>query len=78
MVACVRPLPPATEVVTDMKGRPEKLYSVWANDEHDTLIALDLPAKECAERMGISLTAFYTYISRPKKMWTIEVRKAKE
>lgn len=54
-----------------MSGRPTSLYSVWANDAHDTLIALDRPAKECAALMGVKLNVFYQYASRPGTAWTI-------
>ena len=51
----------------------KKLYSVWANDDKDTLIALDETAERCAALMGIKLHNFYTYVSRPNKSWTIRL-----
>jgi len=50
-----------------------KLYSVWKNDEADTLIAIDETAERCAALMGIKLHNFYTYVSRPSKLWTIRL-----
>lgn len=60
-----------------MKGF-RKLYSVWANDGKDTLIALDEPAEKCAALMGIKLHVFYSYVSRPKDAWTIIVTRKEE
>ena len=54
-----------------MYGRPNKYYSVWANDKFDTLIALDEKAEVCAELMGIKKNVFYQYLCRPNKAWTI-------
>ena len=47
------------------------LYSVWKNGT-DEIIAIDETADKCAELMGITRQAFYTYIKRPCKTWHIE------
>ena len=54
-----------------MNGRPNKYYSVWANDKFDTLIAIDEKAEVCAALMGIKKNVFYQYVSRPSPAWTI-------
>lgn len=62
-----------------MSGKPYSLYSVWANDKHDTLICIDRPAAECAALMGVKLNVFYQYASRPGTAWTIiKTRKDKK
>ena len=49
-----------------------KLYSVWLNDEFDTLVAIDLPADQCARLMGVPVTTFRQYLSRGDcKKWVI-------
>ena len=54
-----------------MPRKRRKLYSVWANDKYDTLIAIDLPAERCAWIMNVSVSTFRTYIFREKRKWTI-------
>lgn len=53
-----------------IKGRNQKTYCVW-NNKTDELLALDEPATKCAALMGISMKSFYTYVVRPKQMWTV-------
>lgn len=48
-----------------------KLYSVWRNST-DEIVAISLPADKCAELMGITRQAFYTYLKRPSSIWHIE------
>lgn len=48
-----------------------KLYSVWVNDEFDTLVAIDLPADKCAEMMGVKLNVFYQLACRQNDKWVI-------
>lgn len=47
------------------------LYSVWKNGT-DEIIAIDETAEKCAELMGITRQAFYTYNKRPVQQWHIE------
>lgn len=48
------------------------LYSVWANDEFDTLIVVDGTADQCAALMGVARQTFYGFLSRPSEKWTIK------
>lgn len=59
------------------KKRAAVLYSVWNNKE-DKLIGIDLPEKECLERMKISHAAFMKAIRTGSKKWKIEKRFADE
>ena len=52
-------------------GQLRRTYCVWRNDDKDTLIMLDGTADNCADAMGITRQAFYAYLSRPVKEWTI-------
>ena len=52
-------------------GQLRRTYCVWRNDDKDTLIMLDGTADNCAAAMGITRQAFYAYLSRPVKEWTI-------
>lgn len=52
-------------------NQKRKLYSVWRNGT-DEIIAISLPADKCAELMGITRQAFYTYLKRPCQQWHIE------
>ena len=41
------------------------LYSVWRNSpDNDEIVAVDLPAKKCAEIMGISIKHFYVMVNK--------------
>lgn len=55
--------------------KKRKLYCVWKNGK-DEIIAIDETADRCAELMGITRQAFYTYVVRPNSVWTI--RKSEE
>lgn len=57
--------------------RAAVLYSVWNNKE-DNLIGIDLPEKECLDRMKISHAAFMKAIRTGSKKWKIEKRFADE
>lgn len=52
-------------------GQLRRTYCVWRNDDHDTIISIDETADKCAELMKITRQAFYAYLSRPVKEWTI-------
>ncbi len=52
-------------------NQQRRLYSVWKNST-DEIIAISLPADKCAELMGITRQAFYTYLKRPCQTWHIE------
>jgi hypothetical protein len=52
-------------------NQQRRLYSVWKNGT-DEIVAICLPADKCAELMGITRQAFYTYLKRPCKTWHIE------
>lgn len=52
-------------------NQKRKLFSVWRNGT-DEIIAISLPADKCADLMGISRQAFYTYLTRPCSLWHIE------
>ena len=47
------------------------LYSVWKNDEFDTVLIIDGTADECANVMGIQRSRFYELMSRPTGKYTI-------
>lgn len=53
------------------------LYSVWDN-RTDKLIAMDLPEKDCLERMKIGHAGFMKAIRTGSKRWKIEKRFADE
>lgn len=49
-----------------MKGMPHKFYSVY--DRHtDMPVIIHEPAKECAEKIGITLGTLRSYVSRTRK-----------
>ena len=52
-------------------GQLRRTYCVWRNDEFDSVVIIDGTADKCAEVMGITRQAFYAYLSRPVKEWTI-------
>jgi hypothetical protein len=52
-------------------NQKRKRYSVWKNG-NDEIIAIDETADKCAELMGITRQAFYTYQKRPCELWHIE------
>ncbi len=53
------------------------VYSVWDN-RTDTLVILDGEAKECAKAMNLSMSSFYSAVTKARngsvKRWTIESR----
>jgi hypothetical protein len=51
-------------------GKGRKLYCVWEN-KSDRIIAIDLPAKTCAELMGIKPATFYVYATTDRSKYTI-------
>jgi len=59
------------------KKRAVVLYSVWDN-RTDQLVAVDLPAKDCIEMMGIGYSGFMAAIRRGSMRWRIEKRFADE
>lgn len=50
------------------------LYTVYNEKDGGFPVIVDGTAKECAKAMGITLTVFYVYHSRPTKKWYIEKR----
>lgn len=52
-------------------NQKRNLYSVWKNDEHDTLLIVDGTADQCAALMDIQRSRFYELLSRPTGKYTI-------
>ena len=46
-------------------------YCVW-NNLDDSIVAIDLPAKRCAELIGVTMSSFYRYVTtRGNGVWTV-------
>lgn len=57
------------------EGKAVMLYSVWDN-RTDRCLAVDLPAKKCAEILGITYNSFLIAAAKGRKKWTITKRYA--